>query len=135
ARQAYLSSLQIIKRLAQAEPQRADYQRDLSASYNRLGGLYRDFGEIEQAQDYDMKDLEIAERLAQMEPERADYQRDLVVSLAGVGSNDHDVVRRSTMLRRALAIVEQMQANGQLAPVDEGMVEWVRGLLGEIKDE
>ena len=37
AREAYLKSLAIAERLAQAEPDRADYQRDLAVSHWRLG--------------------------------------------------------------------------------------------------
>ena len=68
------------ERLAQAEPDRADYQRDLSVSYNKMGDLYRDLGQGEQARQAYGKSLAIAERLAQAEPDRADYQRDLSVS-------------------------------------------------------
>ena len=45
ARDAYLKSLAIAERLAQAEPDRADYQRDLSVSYNKMGDLYRALGQ------------------------------------------------------------------------------------------
>ena len=38
AREAYLKSLAIAERLAASEPDRADYQRDLSVSYNTDGG-------------------------------------------------------------------------------------------------
>jgi hypothetical protein len=37
AREAYLKSLQIIERVAQAEPDRADYQVDLAISLARIG--------------------------------------------------------------------------------------------------
>ena len=77
ARDAYLKSLAIAERLAQAEPDRADYQRDLSVSYNKMGDLYRALGQGDQARDAYLKSLAIAERLAQAEPDRADYQVDL----------------------------------------------------------
>ena len=41
AREGSLKALAIVERLAQAEPDRADYQRDLSVSYNKLADLYR----------------------------------------------------------------------------------------------
>ena len=40
---------QIRESLAQAEPDRADYQRDLSVSYDKMGDLYRTLGQGEQA--------------------------------------------------------------------------------------
>ena len=41
--------LEAIERRAQAEPDRADYQRDLSVSYERMGDLYRALGQGDQA--------------------------------------------------------------------------------------
>ena len=41
----------------QAEPDRAHYQRDLSVSYKRVGDLYRDLGQGEQARDSFLKSL------------------------------------------------------------------------------
>jgi tetratricopeptide (TPR) repeat protein len=77
--------LAIAERLAQAEPDRADYQRDLSVSYERVGDLYRALGQGDSAREAYLKSLAIAERLAQAEPDRADYQRDLSVSYKRVG--------------------------------------------------
>ena len=71
--------------LAQAEPDRADYQRDLSVSYNKMGDLYRALGQGEAARDAYAKALAIGETLAQAEPDRADYQRDLSVSYNKMG--------------------------------------------------
>jgi len=81
----YESLLEAYQRLAQAEPNRADYQRDLSVLYNRAGDLYRNLGQGEQARQSYRAALQIRERLAQAEPDRADYQRDLSVSYNKVG--------------------------------------------------
>jgi tetratricopeptide (TPR) repeat protein len=85
ARQAFGKSLAIRERLAQAEPDRADYQRDLSVSYNKMGDLFRGLGQGDQARQAFGKSLAIRERLAQAEPDRADYQRDLSVSYIKMG--------------------------------------------------
>ncbi|NUM78327.1 tetratricopeptide repeat protein, partial [candidate division KSB1 bacterium] len=77
ARQYYEKSLEIAAKLAQAEPNRADYARDLSVSYNKMGDLLRSLGEGEAARQYYEKSLEIRAKLAQAEPNRADYARDL----------------------------------------------------------
>jgi tetratricopeptide (TPR) repeat protein len=71
--------------LAKAEPDRADYQRDLSVSYNKMGDLYVALGQGEAARQAYQGSLEIAERLAKAEPDRADYQRDLSVSYERMG--------------------------------------------------
>ena len=73
------------KRLAKAEPDRAEYQRDLAVSYSKMGDLYRALGQGEKAREAYLKDLEIAERLAKAEPDRAEYQRDLSVSYEQMG--------------------------------------------------
>jgi tetratricopeptide (TPR) repeat protein len=71
--------------LAESEPGRADYQRDLSISYNKLGDLYQALGQGEQALQLYQRSLDIARRLAESEPGRADYQRDLSVSFQRLG--------------------------------------------------
>ena len=73
------------KRVA-AEPGRADYQRDLSVSYNRLGDIEAALGHGDVAQSHFRQGLDIAERLAAAEPGRDDYQRDLSVSYERLGS-------------------------------------------------
>jgi tetratricopeptide (TPR) repeat protein len=70
---------------AQAEPDRADYQRELSVSYKKLGDLYRPLGQVEQARDAYQEALAIDERLAQAAPDRPDYQRDLSISYNKMG--------------------------------------------------
>ncbi|HEY2621347.1 MAG TPA: TIR domain-containing protein, partial [Acetobacteraceae bacterium] len=71
--------------LAQSNPDRADYQRDLSVFYERMGDLYRARGQGEPARQAFANALAIRERLAGAEPDRADYQRDLSVSYNNMG--------------------------------------------------
>ena len=85
ARQAFAKALAIRERLAKAEPDRADYQRDLSVSYERMGDLFRALGQGEDARQAFAKALAIRERLAKAEPDRADYQRDLGASYQRMG--------------------------------------------------
>jgi tetratricopeptide (TPR) repeat protein len=108
--------------LAQAEPDRADYQRDLSVSYNKMGDLYQALGQGEQARDAYLKDLAIAERLAQAEPDRADYQRDLSVSYErmgdlyralGQGEQARDAYLKALAIRERLAQAEPDRADYQ----------------------
>jgi tetratricopeptide (TPR) repeat protein len=80
ARKAYAADLAISERLAAAEPERADYQRDLSVSYSKMGDLFSALGQGEEARKAYAAALAIRGRLAAAEPERADYQRDLAVS-------------------------------------------------------
>jgi len=68
ARSYFTDSLEIARRLAEAEPDRADYQRDLSVTYNKLGDLMRALGRGEEARSLFTRALEIAQRLAETGP-------------------------------------------------------------------
>ena len=85
ARDAYAKALAIRETLARARPDRADYQRDLSASYIKMGDLHSALGQHEAARDAHAKALVVTETLARAEPDRADYQRDLSVSYERMG--------------------------------------------------
>ncbi|MGH3614291.1 MAG: TIR domain-containing protein [Pseudonocardia sp.] len=79
---------QVIEALGQlvaAEPDRADYQRDLSVSYNKLGDLMVALGRGDDALRFFQQSLDIRTGLTQREPDRADYQRDLSVSYERLG--------------------------------------------------
>src|SRR5262249_23625731 len=125
-------SLAIRERLAQAEPDRADYQRDLSVSYNKMGDLFRALGQGEEARQAFQKSLAIAERLAQAEPDRADYQRDLIVSCVQMSENEPAMARG--YLSHALDIARSLQSQGRLAPVDAWMVDGLARRLAGLSD-
>jgi len=118
----YAAMLQAHQRLAQAEPDRADYQRDLSVSLDKMGELYRDLGHGELAREAFSNSLAIAQRLAQAEPDRADYQRDLSVSFIkmgdlyrdlGQGELAREAFSNSLAIRRRLAQAEPDRADYQ----------------------
>ncbi len=122
ARTRYEGLLRLQERLAQAEPDRAGYQRVLSVLYERVGDLYRDLGQGEQARQSYLQSLAIAERLAQAEPDRADYQRDLSVSDERVGDLYRDLGQgeqarqsylQSLAIRERLAEAEPDRADYQ----------------------
>ena len=110
------------ERLIEAEPDRADYQRDLSVSYERMGDLYRALGQGEKARESYQESLAIRERLAQSEPDRADYQRDLSVSYnkmgdlyraLGQGEKARESYQESLAIRERLAQSEPDRADYQ----------------------
>jgi tetratricopeptide (TPR) repeat protein len=133
ARESYQRALEIIERLLKSEPNRADYQRDLSVSYHRIGNLYLTAERVDLALEAFEKDLAIAERLASSEPGRADYQVDLAVSLWTVGrlKKPHG----KPELRRALSILELLQAEGRLSPVDEPKMGEIQRVLERLESE
>ncbi len=99
------------ERHVEAEPDRADYQRDLSVCYSKMGDLYGALGQGDEARQAYLKSLAIAERLAQAEPDRADHQRDLSVSYNKMGDlygalGQSDEARQAYL--KALAIRERL---------------------------
>ncbi|HEV3259350.1 MAG TPA: CHAT domain-containing protein [Gemmataceae bacterium] len=77
--------IELLEKRVRAYPDHANFQRDLSVSYNKVGDLMRSLGQGEQARSYFQKALEVRERLAAQEPDRADFQRDLCVSYSRMG--------------------------------------------------
>lgn len=127
AREAFLKDLEITARLAAAEPLRGELQRDLSVSYNRIGDFYLKIGDLEKAHGAFLKDLEIAEKLAAGEPGRADCQVDVAVAMANVGSLEGEGGK--TKIRRGIAVLEEMKADGRLAPADRPKLRELKKML------
>ncbi len=116
------------KRLAQSEPERPDYQRNLSVSHSKMGDLYYEgLGQVGKAREAYQNALGIRERLAQAEPERADYQRDLAISLWRVGEAENPADIK--FLKRALSILKSLKDGGRLATTDEGMIPELKRLI------
>ena len=120
------------ERLAQAEPDRADYQRDLSVFYERMGDLFGALGQGEEARQAFQKSLAIAERLAQAEPDRADYQRGLIVSYVKMSETEPAAAR--VWLSQALDVARSLQSGGRLAPADTWMLDDLARRLAGLSD-
>ncbi len=134
AKRRYETLLVRYQHLAQAEPDRADYQRDLSVSYNKMGDLFRALGQGEQAREAFQQALAIRERLAQAEPDRADYQRDLVVSLAKMGDAS-PALAGLVQLEQAMQVLIELERNGGLSPVDAPMIPALDELIQQKRRE
>jgi tetratricopeptide (TPR) repeat protein len=119
--------LKIVECLAREEPERADYQRGLSISYERLGILYSLQKQAEKAREAFLARLEIAERLAREEPDRVNLQQALVTSLVWLSEGDGQDA--AAHLQRALSIVESLEESGRLAPADKWMINELRKRL------
>jgi hypothetical protein len=127
ARQAFSASLAIRQRLAEAEPDRADYQRDLSVSYSRMAAMLIEANDVPSALRMFASDLEIAERLALSEPSRADLQRDLIISLLQLGN--YSETDAAQYLSRAWDLGQQLSSSGRATAEDEALLDNVRKLM------
>ncbi|HYI07924.1 MAG TPA: tetratricopeptide repeat protein [Thermoanaerobaculia bacterium] len=122
ARQRYEELLGAHQARADAEPDRADYQRYLSVSYERMGDLYRALGQGDKMRETYLKALAIREHLAQVEPDHAGDQRDLAVSYGkvgdiyralGQGDNAREAYLKALDIRERLAQAEPDRAEYQ----------------------
>ena len=115
ALEGFLRLVEAHESRALREPGRADYQRDLSVSYDRLGDLMSALGQGEEARRLFEQSLQIRQRLAEAEPGRADYQRNLSVSYNKLG----DLMSASGQGEEARQLFEQsMQICQQLAKAE-----------------
>jgi hypothetical protein len=78
---AYRAGMAIRERLAAADRDNADWQRDLSVSHNKIGDVLQRQGDLNGALAAYRAGMAIAERLAAADRDNADWQRDLAFSL------------------------------------------------------
>src|SRR5262245_27458769 len=91
---AFRDGLVIRERLAEADPNNALWQRDLSASYNKVGDVLVAQGKLAEALTSFRDSLAIRERLAEADPSNAERQWDVVVSHSRLARRGDDPVRR-----------------------------------------
>jgi tetratricopeptide (TPR) repeat protein len=114
------------ERLVRAEPDRADYQRDLSVSCVRMGDLARALGQREEARQAFARALAIRERLAQAEPARTDYQHDLSNSYDRMGRLFRDL-GQDEGARQAFA--KSVAISERLAQAEPGRADYQRHFI------
>ncbi len=93
------------------EPDSSRNQRNLAVSYIRLGDLYREVGQGEEAPSAYAKALASLKRLARQEPGKTSYQRDLAVSYERIGDIFQEkgwADEAATIHAEALAIRERL---------------------------
>jgi uncharacterized caspase-like protein len=126
ARQAFERQRVLAERLAKADAGNAQWQRDLSVSFNNVGNVQKDQGDLSGALASFRQSLAIGERLAKADAGNAQWQRDLSVSYDNVGKvqKDHgDLSGALASFRQSLAIAER------LAKADAGNAFWQRDLI------
>ena len=119
----YQKSLAIREKLAAADPERPEWQRDVSVSLDRIADVLRDAGDAKGALANYQKSLAIREKLAAADPERPEWQRDVSVSLVRIA----DVLRDAGDAKGALANYQRSLAIFEkLAAADPERPEWQR---------
>src|SRR5258708_12881221 len=122
---SYPHGLAIAERLALADPSNADWQRNLSASYNRLGDVLKAQGNLPEALKSYRDELAIAERLAQADPGNVGWQHDLPLSYDKIG----DALEAQGHLPEALKwFRDGLAIRDRLAQSDPRNANWQRDL-------
>ncbi len=108
----YEQATVLIKALANRDPNNAEWQRDLSVSYERVGDIRAARGDRDGALKAYEDGLTIAKALANRDPNNAQWQTDLVVSAYKIASlGGPDACRHA---REGLAIAKRLDAEGRL---------------------
>src|SRR5262249_13108883 len=127
---AYRGSLAIRERLAHLDPANAQWQRDLSVSYNKIGDVLVAQEEREDALTAYRTSLVIREMLVQVDAANTEWQRDLIVSYVKVSALDLSGAR--TRLSRALSIGRSLQRADRLAPADVKLLDSLKEQLAAL---
>ncbi|WP_027186441.1 AAA family ATPase [Desulfovibrio inopinatus] len=126
ARTAYNSASRTAQNLADSDPGNAQWQRDLSVSYERIGDLLATTGDTDGARQQYEKSQQIFQRLADSDPGNAQGQRDLSVSYNKIGdllatTGDTDGAKK--------AYEQDLSITQRLADSDPGNAQWQRDLM------
>ena len=127
ALKSYQADLAIAERLAKSDPGNANWQRDLSVSYEKVGDVLVQQSNLAEALKFYQASLAISERLAKSDPGNANWQRDLLVShwkLASVFRDQGDQEKAIDALRQGREIMARLVS---LSPDNTG---WKRDLQG-----
>jgi tetratricopeptide (TPR) repeat protein len=121
ARSEYEAGLAIADRLAQQEPGNANWQNDLSISFERLGDIELDAGDLAAARTQFESKLAIDLRLVNLDASNSKWQHDLAISYSKLGDIELEagnLVAARARFDESLTILEM------LAAADPGNAEW-----------
>ncbi len=107
-------SLAINRVLVESDPGNLDWRRDLMVSLTRVGNMRLQNGNFETSVAAFEEGLAIARELVAADPGDASRQADLIMALAQTQIMELDPVRKRALIEEALALMDELQAEGQL---------------------
>jgi tetratricopeptide (TPR) repeat protein len=122
ALKVYQDRLAIAEKLAAQDPNNAEWQRDLSVSFNKIGEVQSARGNLDAALEAYQQDLAIAQKLAAQDSSNAEWQRDVWVSMSRLAQ----VAGSGVSWAQVVEKMEAMKARGVLLPTDERFLEKAR---------
>ena len=116
----------IRNKLVELDPKQAEWQRDLSVSYERIGDLYVATGDTPAALKTYQDSLSIVQKLVELDPKQAEWQRDLSVSYEKLG----DMYKANGDTPAALKAYQgSLSIRNKLVELDPKQVEWQNDLV------
>jgi len=118
----------LVQALSRSDPNNAEWQRDLSVSYDRVGDISAARGDRDGALKAYKDGLDIRKALAARDPNNVVWQTDLVVSawkLAEAGAKDG-----RQHLANGLAILKRLDGEGKLTADQK---EWIAAFEAALK--
>jgi len=133
ALKSYRDSLAIMERLARTDPSNAGWQRGLTAVNERLGIVYKGRGETDEAKAAFQRALAIYDNLTARFPDDTLALKSSTVPLIALGELYGP--DGATYLRKALAILKQLDEAGRLEPNRKPAITWIEQRLAELQEE
>ena len=123
----------LVQALAARDPSNAEWQRDLSVSYNKISDISAARGDSDGALIAYKDGLGIRKALAARDPSNVVWQTDLVVSAAKLASAGAPEAARH--LAEGLAILKRLNAEGRLTADQEGWIAPFEAAMRELGEE
>lgn len=131
ALEVFLEGQFIIEALIAADPLNAEWKSDLTISYERVADTYVALERHDEALEVYENNLQISRDLVTSDPTNVERQWALYVALWRIADNTGKKVEYFT---EALALLEQLHAEGKLAPYRHHWIETTRERLTEAKE-
>jgi len=130
ALKSYRDSLAITERLAKADPSNAAWQRDLAAVNERLGVIYMERKETNEAKTSLERALTIYDKLTARFPDDTLALVNSTVPLMALAELYGP--EGAAYLRKALAILKQLDETGRLEPNRKPAITWIEAELAKL---
>jgi len=109
--QGLLQANHLFQQTVQQQPDKLQWQRDLSVSYEKLGDFYQQTGDIAKVAQYYQDSLNIIKKLVSKDPDNMKWQRGLSVSYNKLGVlalQTGDKVKAAQYYQDSLDIVKKL---------------------------
>ncbi|MGH3821473.1 MAG: CHAT domain-containing protein [Pseudonocardiaceae bacterium] len=130
AARRYAQGLAIAERLVELDPANTDFQRDLSISYERLGGLDEAAGRSPDAQQRYSVAGDIRRGILRREPHRTDLAEELSVILRLIVEVSGEPTQQREALGEIISVLTPFEDAGTITPKGTALLDWAREITG-----